>query len=102
MLTNIRGELTSEKSTEGGYDLVGAVVRLLNLTTEKDKDDLRSVLFPAMLQSAVMTGDLKRMEEIKGYVSNIVYEFSMNPHLTTLISKCFRETSGSTTIRSKF
>ncbi|XP_026684391.1 L-asparaginase-like [Diaphorina citri] len=71
MLTNIRGELTSEKSTEGGYDLVGAVVRLLNLTTEKDKDDLRSVLFPAMLQSAVMTGDLKRMEEIKGYGADL-------------------------------
>lgn len=69
MLTNIRGELTSEKSSSEGYDLVGAVSRLLNLTTEKDKDDLSNILYPAMLQAAVMAGDLRRIKEIKGYVS---------------------------------
>lgn len=69
MLTNIRGELTSEASSKEGYDLIGAVARLLNLTTEKDKDDLSHILFPAILQAAVLKGDLKRIEEVKGYVS---------------------------------
>ncbi|KAL1460557.1 hypothetical protein WDU94_012534 [Cyamophila willieti] len=71
MLTNIRGELTSEKSSDKGYDLVGAVARLLNLTSEKDKDDLSHLLFPAMLQAAVMKGDLQRVEEIKGYGADL-------------------------------
>uniref|UniRef100_A0A8D8VK74 asparaginase n=1 Tax=Cacopsylla melanoneura TaxID=428564 RepID=A0A8D8VK74_9HEMI len=71
MLTNIRGELTSEKSSDKGYDLVGAVARLLNLTSDKDKDDLSHLLFPAMLQAAVMKGDLKRVEEIKGYGADL-------------------------------
>lgn len=68
MLTNIRGELTSDTSSKEGYDLVGTLARLLNLTTEKDKDNLSHIMYPAMLQAAVLAGDLKRIEEIKGYV----------------------------------
>lgn len=43
------------------YDLVEAVARSLHLTAPKDVDQLGATLFPAMINNAVLNGDIAKV-----------------------------------------
>jgi len=73
MKSNLRGELTS---AGGGpemqdFDLVDAVARSLRLSTPKELNQLGATLFPAMLNSAVIEGDTKKIDQLKAYGANL-------------------------------
>jgi lysophospholipase len=60
--SNLRGEMSSGKAPElQDYDLVDAVARTLHLNNPKDLSQLGATLFPAMLNSSVMTGDVQKV-----------------------------------------
>lgn len=65
MSKNIRGELTSESLPElNELDLVGAVANTLNLIAPDDIHQLRYVLCPAMLMSAVSERSIQKLETL--------------------------------------
>ncbi|XP_039277380.1 L-asparaginase-like [Nilaparvata lugens] len=69
MKSNIRGELTGEKPPQlQEWDLIDSVSRSLHLSSH-DVEQLDSILFPAMLCSAVQNSDITKLTELKGYVS---------------------------------
>lgn len=71
MQTNLRGELTAGRPpTIQDWDLVEAVARSLRLTSVAELQDLGSILFPAMLNAAVIRRDVVKLQCLKGYVSN--------------------------------
>lgn len=60
--SNLRGELTHEKTPEmQEYDLIDAVARTLQLNSAKELIQLKSSLFPAMVNSAVLAGDIAKV-----------------------------------------
>lgn len=62
MQSNLRGELTSGSGPlMQDFDLVDAVARSLKLTSPKELNQLGATLFPAMLNSAVLDGDIKKV-----------------------------------------
>lgn len=72
MQNNLRGELSNGKGPElQDYDLVDAVARSLHLSTTKELEQLGSVLFPAMLNTSVAAGDLKKIDMLKSYGANL-------------------------------
>ncbi|XP_001662477.2 L-asparaginase [Aedes aegypti] len=72
---NLRGELTHEKTPEmQEYDLIDAVARTLQLNSDKELIQLKSSLFPAMVNSAVLAGDVPKINNIKGYGANLSAE----------------------------
>lgn len=72
MKNNLRGELTNEKGLEiQDYDLVDAVARSLHLSTPKELDKLGAVLFPAMINQSVITGDIAKIDMLKSYGANL-------------------------------
>ncbi|XP_019532439.3 L-asparaginase isoform X1 [Aedes albopictus] len=72
---NLRGELTHEKTPEmQEYDLIDAVARTLQLNSDKELVQLKSSLFPAMVNSAVQAGDVAKINNIKGYGANLSAE----------------------------
>lgn len=72
MTTNLRGELTNEKGPElQDYDLVDAVARSLHLSTPKELEQLGAVLFPAMLNASVISGDIAKVDMLKSYGANL-------------------------------
>lgn len=71
METNLRGELTVERSSiTQGMDLVEAVARSLKISSAKEYEELRKILFPAMLNAAVVNRDIPKIEALKECVSN--------------------------------
>lgn len=59
MQNNLRGELTNGKAPDiQEFDLVDAVARSLHLSTPKELQQLGAVLFPAMVNAAVVHGNL--------------------------------------------
>lgn len=72
MQNNLRGELTNGKGPElQDYDLVDAVARSLHLSTPKELEQLGAVLFPAMINSSVVTGDIAKIDMLKSYGANL-------------------------------
>lgn len=63
MQSNLRGELTSGGSSPAmrDFDLVDAVARSLKLSTPKELNQLGATLFPAMLNTSVLEGDIKKV-----------------------------------------
>lgn len=63
MQSNLRGELTSGGSGPAmqEFDLVDAVARSLKLSTPKELNQLGATLFPAMLNTSVLEGDIKKV-----------------------------------------
>lgn len=71
MQTNLRGELTSGRSpTVQDWDLVEAVARSLRLSSAAELQELGSILFPAMLNAAVVRRDIVKLDSLRGYVSS--------------------------------
>lgn len=69
ILTNIRGELTSERPTDRKTShLLDTVARCLNITLHTDLMRLRKTLFPGMIAYAIMDRDIEKMKAIKEYV----------------------------------
>jgi 60kDa lysophospholipase len=71
MQSNLRGELTSGKIEMKDFDLVDAVARSLHISTPKELSQLGQTLFPAMLNTAVVHGDINKMENLKGYGADL-------------------------------
>lgn len=72
MQNNLRGELTNDKGPElQDYDLVDAVARSLHLSTPKELEQLGAVLFPAMVNSSVLSGDIAKIDMLKSYGANL-------------------------------
>uniref|UniRef100_A0A8D8C2E1 asparaginase n=1 Tax=Culex pipiens TaxID=7175 RepID=A0A8D8C2E1_CULPI len=70
--SNLRGELTHEKTPEmQEYDLIDAVARTLHLNSVKELSQLKSTLFPAMMNAAVLAGDVTKLNNLKGYGANV-------------------------------
>lgn len=61
--SNLRGELTSNSGPQmEEYDLVDAVARSLHLSSPKELGQLGATLFPAMLNAAVLSGDIQKVQ----------------------------------------
>ncbi|CRK88968.1 CLUMA_CG002603, isoform A [Clunio marinus] len=72
MQNNLRGELTNGKAPQlDDYDLVDAVARSLHLSTPKELEQLGAVLFPAMVNASVVSGDTKKIDMLKSYGANL-------------------------------
>ncbi|XP_012522574.2 L-asparaginase 1 [Monomorium pharaonis] len=72
MQTNLRGELTSGRPpTIQDWDLVEAVARSLRLSSAAELQELGSILFPAMLNAAVIRRDVVKLESLRGYGADI-------------------------------
>ncbi|XP_012226364.2 L-asparaginase 1 [Linepithema humile] len=72
MQTNLRGELTAGRPpTMQDWDLVEAVARSLRLSSAAELQELGSILFPAMLNAAVIRRDIMKLESLKGYGADI-------------------------------
>ncbi|XP_076166065.1 L-asparaginase isoform X2 [Ptiloglossa arizonensis] len=67
MRTNLRGELTAEQlSSLQDLDLVGVVGRSLGISSFAQFQELGSILFPAIINAAVLARDLAKLESLKG------------------------------------
>ncbi|XP_029174109.1 L-asparaginase isoform X2 [Nylanderia fulva] len=72
MQTNLRGELTAGRPpTMQDWDLVEAVARSLRLSSAAELQELGSILFPAMLNAAVIRRDIVKLESLQGYGADI-------------------------------
>ncbi|XP_018300054.1 L-asparaginase 1 [Mycetomoellerius zeteki] len=72
MQTNLRGELTAGRPpTIQDWDLVEAVARSLRLSSTVELQELGSILFPAMLNAAVVRRDVVKLESLRGYGADI-------------------------------
>lgn len=72
MQTNLRGELTSTKQANiEEFDLVDAVARSLHISTPQELSQLGNTLFPAMLNSAVVSGDIAKINNLKSYGADL-------------------------------
>ncbi|XP_076480513.1 L-asparaginase isoform X3 [Bombus vancouverensis nearcticus] len=75
MQTNLRGELTAQRPPYlEDIDLVEAVARSLRLSSTAERQELGSILFPAMLNAAVRSRDVVKLEILKGYA---IYTFQL-------------------------
>lgn len=72
MDSNLRGELTTQKTPElQDYDLVDAVARSLHISTPHELAQLGAILFPAMVNSAVQTNDIAKLDNLKSYGADL-------------------------------
>jgi lysophospholipase len=72
MQNNLRGELTNGKGPElQDFDLVDAVARSLHLSTPKELEQLGAVLFPAMVNASVVSGDIHKIDMLRTYGANL-------------------------------
>lgn len=72
MKSNLRGELTSgrpQKMEE--FDLIDAVARSLHISSPKELSQLGETLFPAMINTAVLSGDVNKIDMLKSYGANL-------------------------------
>ncbi|XP_046481880.1 L-asparaginase isoform X1 [Neodiprion pinetum] len=71
MLTSIRGELTTERPfNPKSNQLLDAVARNLNITSQGDIIRLRNTLFPGMVAAAILDKDVEKLKAIKEYGSD--------------------------------
>ncbi|XP_051160925.1 L-asparaginase 1 isoform X1 [Leptopilina boulardi] len=72
MQTNLRGELTGGRPPKKhDPDLIEAVAHSLHASSPKERTQLVSILFPAMLSAAVVARDLVKLESLKEYGADI-------------------------------
>jgi lysophospholipase len=72
MQNNLRGELSNGKGPQlQDFDLVDAVARSLHLSTPKELEQLGAVLFPAMVNASVVSGDLNKIDTLRSYGANL-------------------------------
>ncbi|KAI4485299.1 hypothetical protein M0804_006804 [Polistes exclamans] len=72
MQSNLRGELTSSQLPfMFETDLVNAVARSLKLSSRVEFQELTSILFPAMLNAAVVKYDIDKLKSLMEYGANI-------------------------------
>ncbi|KAL2742327.1 L-asparaginase isoform X2 [Vespula maculifrons] len=70
--SNLRGELTSSQLPfMFESDLVSAVARSLKLSLRTEFQELTSILFPSMLNAAVVKCDIDKLKSLKEYGANI-------------------------------
>lgn len=72
MVSNLRGELTGGKASKmEDYDLVDAVARSLHISSPQELSQLGSILFPAMINSAVRANDIPKLDTLKSYGADL-------------------------------
>lgn len=72
MVSNLRGELTGGKTTKmEDYDLVDAVARSLHISSPQELSQLGLILFPAMINSAVRSNDIPKLDTLKSYGADL-------------------------------
>lgn len=72
MESNLRGELTSLKQI--GLDefcLTDAIARSLQISSPKELSELGETLFPAMVNTAVLSGDTNKIDMLKSHGANL-------------------------------
>lgn len=66
MGTNLRGELTTTKPMKlDEFGLIEAVARSLQITSPKDLTELSDTLFPLIVNTSVLSGDLTKIDMLK-------------------------------------
>lgn len=89
METNLRGELTAGRSIAmQDWDLVDAVGRSLRISSPAEFKELGSILFPAMMNAAVLAKDVTKLESLKRYVSLVSSHFHRK-YLICISNLCF-------------
>lgn len=87
----LRGEMTSPKGLYmQDFDLVDAVARSLHLSTPEELIQLGATLFPAMVNTAVLSGDISKLEHLKSYgadLSAINYDMRTALHVAAAENK---------------
>lgn len=72
MESNLRGELTSTNPLElDEFGLIDAVARSLQISSPKELCQLGETLFPAMINTSVLTGDLNKIDMLKSHGANL-------------------------------
>lgn len=72
MECSLRGEMTSSKTLYmQDFDLVDAVARSLHLSTPDELSQLGATLFPAMVNAAVQSGDISKLEHLRSYGADL-------------------------------
>ncbi|XP_068216097.1 L-asparaginase-like isoform X1 [Palaemon carinicauda] len=68
MMSNLRGEMTAVSQEDDGLnrelDVVGSIARALQLSSSDDVEHVKELLIPTLFFSAVVNGDMARLEEI--------------------------------------
>lgn len=68
----MRGELTSTKPLKlDEFGLIDAVARSLQISSPKELSELGNTLFPAMINSSVLSGDTNKIDTLKGHGANL-------------------------------
>ncbi|XP_058808958.1 L-asparaginase 1-like isoform X2 [Phymastichus coffea] len=72
METNLRGELSLGRSMSmQDWDLVDAIGHSLHISSPRDFKELGSILFPAMMNAAVLAKDTAKLESLKRYGADV-------------------------------
>lgn len=72
MESNLHGELTSTKPIKlDEFGLIDAVARSLQISSPKELSELGETLFPAMINSSVLSGDTNKIDMLKGHGANL-------------------------------
>lgn len=72
MESNLRGELTSSKPLKlDEFGLIDAVARSLQISSPKELSELGETLFPAMINSSVLSGNTNKIDMLKGHGANL-------------------------------
>lgn len=72
MESNLRGELTSTQPLKlDDFGLIDAVARSLQISSPKEVSELGETLFPAMINSSVMSGNTNKIDMLKGHGANL-------------------------------
>lgn len=71
MQSSLRGELTTKQFNIEEFDLVDAVARSLQISTPQELSQLGKTLFPAMLNTAVVSGDIAKINKLKSYGADL-------------------------------
>lgn len=72
MVSNLRGELTTDKPMKlEEFDLIDAVARSLQISSPKELSQLGETLFPAMVNTSVLLGDLNKVDMLKSHGANL-------------------------------
>lgn len=72
MESNLRGELTSTKPLKlDEFGLIDAVARSLQISSPKELSELGETLFPAMINSSVLSGNTNQIDMLKGHGANL-------------------------------
>lgn len=66
MESNLRGELTTTKPMKlNEFGLIEAVARSLQITSPKELAELNDTLFPLIVNTSVLSGDLTKIDMLK-------------------------------------